>query len=105
MNDFLQVQKQSLPFAAGDIVSLALPRGRSGVMAVRAVQYLADAIWKRLQGTMPHPFKPQQRWLTLLNLGNGSAIAAKGCFALESPYLLRGKIGLIGNLCRGFKDD
>ena len=58
-------------------------------MAVRAGQYLADAIWKRLQGTMPRHFKPQQRWLTLLNRGNGSAIAAKGRFALESPYLLR----------------
>ena len=89
VNDFLQVQNQSSLFAAGDIVSLASPRGRSGVMAVRAGQYLADAIWKRLQGTMPHRFKPQQRWLTLLNLGNGSAIAAKGRFALESPYLLR----------------
>ena len=89
VNDFLQVQNQSSLFAAGDIVSLASPRGRSGVMAVRAGQYLADAIWKRLQGTTPYPFKPQKRWLTLLNLGNGSAIATKGRFALESPHLLR----------------
>ena len=89
VNDCLQVQEQSSLFAAGDIISLASPRGRSGVMAVRAGQYLADAMWKRLQGTTPHPFKPQKRWLTLLNLGNGSAIAVKGRFAFESPHVLR----------------
>lgn len=89
VNDFLQVQKEPSLFAAGDVVSLASPRGRSGVMAVRAGQYLADMIWKRLQGIMPHPFKPQTHWLTLLNLGNGSAIAVKGCFVFESPHLLR----------------
>jgi selenide,water dikinase len=103
VNNFLQVQKQQALFAAGDIVSLASLRGRSGVMAVRAGQYLADAIWKRLHGITPRRFRPQKRWLTLLNLGNGSAIAVKGRLAVESPHLFRLKDWIDRRFMQRFK--
>jgi selenide,water dikinase len=89
VNDALQVDGCEGLYAAGDIVNLPPPRGRSGVMAVRAGQYLASALWKTLKGQRVSPFRPQKRWLTLLNLGDGQAIAVRGALAYQARALFR----------------
>ena len=78
-------------FAAGDIISLPDPRPRSGVMAVRAGQYLTRALWSWLSGGYPTPFRPQKNWLTLLNQGNGSAVASKYQLAIQGRWVFRWK--------------
>ena len=47
-------------YAAGDIINLTSQRGRSGVMAVRAGQYLAESLWRLIRGGAASPFRPQR---------------------------------------------
>ncbi len=74
-------------FAVGDIISLPDPRPRSGVMAIRAGQYLTRALWSWLSGRYPASFKPQKNWLTLLNQGNGSAVASNYQLAVKGRWV------------------
>lgn len=85
----LQVHDYEGLYASGDIVNLPSLRGRSGVMAVRAGQYLAKALWQKIQGRHVSPFRPQRHWLTLLNLGDGEAIAVRGSFAYKGASLFK----------------
>ena len=89
VDQMLRVQGTQCLYAAGDIVSLETPRGRSGVMAVRAGQYLAEAIWTKLKGLRPKTFNPQKHWLTLLNLGDGKAIGIRGSFVARGRLMFR----------------
>ena len=89
VNAELQVDDCEGLYASGDIVNLPFSRGRSGVMAVRAGQYLAKALWQKIQGRHVSPFRPQRHWLTLLNLGNGEAIAVRGSLAYQGASLFK----------------
>jgi len=89
VNTELQVDDCEGLYASGDIVNLPSSRGRSGVMAVRAGQYLAKALWQKIQGRHVSPFRPQKHWLTLLNLGDGEAIAVRGSFAYKGASLFK----------------
>ena len=91
VDQMLRVQGSHHLYAAGDIVSLETPRGRSGVMAVRAGEYLADTIWAKLRGLTQRAFSPQKHWLTLLNLGDGKAIGIRGPFVAEGRLMFRVK--------------
>ena len=46
VNSELQVPGCDGLYASGDIINLPSPRGRSGVMAVRAGEYLAKSLWE-----------------------------------------------------------
>jgi selenide,water dikinase len=89
VNAELQVDDCEGLYASGDIVNLPFSRGRSGVMAVRAGQYLAKALWQKIQGRHVSPFRPQRHWLTLLNLGDGEAIAVRGSLAYQGASLFK----------------
>ena len=100
VNAELQVDNCEGLFAAGDIVNLPHSRGRSGVMAVRAGQYLAKALWQKIRGRHVSPFRPQKHWLTLLNLGDGEAIAVKGSLAYQGLSIFK----LKDHIDRGFME-
>ena len=89
VNAELQVDDYEGLYASGDIVNLPSSRGRSGVMAVRAGQYLAKALVQKIQGRHVSPFRPQRHWLTLLNLGDGEAIAVRGSLAYKGASLFK----------------
>lgn len=78
-------------YACGDVAELEATRPRSGVMAVRAGQYLAQAIPQILAGRTVAQFRPQKRWLTLLNRGDGSAIGIKGPWVVSGRWVWRMK--------------
>lgn len=103
VNQMLRVQGTQNLYAAGDVVSLETPRGRSGVMAVRAGQYLAKAIWTKLKGHTPKAFNPQKNWLTLLNLGDGSAIGIRGAFVAKGRLMFRLKDAIDRQFVRRFR--
>ena len=63
-------------FVAGD--SAALNRPKAGVFAVRAGPVLAQNIRRRIQGKSTLPWRIQRRWLAILNLGRGQALAWRG---------------------------
>ena len=90
-------------YAAGDIINLTSQRGRSGVMAVRAGQYLAESLWRLIQGRSASPFRPQKNWLTLLNLGDGEAIGIKGVLSYQGQSLFQLKDRIDRNFMARFK--
>ena len=89
VNSELQVPGCDGLYASGDIINLPSSRGRSGVMAVRAGEYLAKSLWQRIRGGSTHQFRPQKHWLTLLNLGDGEAIGVRGSLAYQGRALFK----------------
>ena len=83
----LQLLDDDDVFAAGDCASVAeYPREKSGVFAVRQGPVVADSLRRRSQGQSAIPFKPQERFLTLVSLGVKRAIAARGSFAAAGGW-------------------
>jgi len=68
-------------FGAGDCVRIEghdLPR--LGVFGVRQAPILLSNLLRRRSGEPPLTYRPQKRWLSILNLGHGDALATRGRF-------------------------
>ena len=79
-------------YGAGDAVTLqAAPRTpKAGVFAVRQGPVLAHnlAVALQFRGTL-RPYRPQPRYLALLNTGDGRAILTYGAVVLVSRWAMR----------------
>lgn len=92
VNRSLQSVSHPWVFAAGDIASIiGHPRPKSGVYAVRQGLPLAKNLRRFALGRRLHPYRPQKQALALLNMGDGSAIASRGRFALQGRWVARWK--------------
>lgn len=78
-------------FAAGDIASLADPRPKAGVFAVRQGPILAENIRCALAGQPLQTYGPQRFWLALISLPEGRAIADKWGLAVSGRWVARWK--------------
>lgn len=88
----LQVLDDDDVFAAGDCATvLQHVREKSGVFAVRQGPPLTDNLRRRARGAPVLPFLPQRRALSLLSLGERSAIASRGPFAASGRWVWRWK--------------
>ncbi len=87
----LQVEGYDDLFAVGDCaVQTGAPWvPRAGVYAVRAGPVLADNLEAASRGWPLGPYRPQRSFLSLLNLGGGSAIGSKWGRAIASPEVWR----------------
>ncbi len=93
VGDTLQTLSHDNIFAAGDVATMVNhPRPKAGVVAVRQGPPLYENLCRFLQGHPPKPFRPQQEFLNLIDVGYGQTIAARGPLAWESA------------LCRRWKD-
>lgn len=66
-------------FAAGDcaaIIGYDLPK--VGVFGVRAAPVLCHNLLARMRGATLKPYRPQRRYLSVLNLGDGTGLASWG---------------------------
>lgn len=75
-------------FAVGDCASLPGMR-KAGVYAVRAGPVLDQNLRAWIDGRQLRAFKPQPDFLSLLNLGDGTAIGAKWGIAFEGRLVMR----------------
>lgn len=78
-------------FAAGDAVSLEHhpDLARAGVYAVRQGPVLRDNLAEAARGGVPRRrFRPQRRFLALLNTGDGRAIFSYGAFAASGAWAM-----------------
>jgi pyridine nucleotide-disulfide oxidoreductase family protein len=88
----LRVSGTQWLFAAGDIATLvhAPDTPKAGVYAVRMGPHLVESLRHALgRGPAPRPFTPQRRWLSLMNVGDGTAIASWGPLALRAGWAMR----------------
>ena len=75
-------------FAVGDCASLPGLK-KAGVYAVRAGPVLDRNLRAQIDGRKLSAFKPQPDFLSLLNLGDGTAIGTKWGIALEGRFVMR----------------
>lgn len=91
VEDDLRVVGSDSLFAVGDCAALErwpeIPK--AGVYAVRQGPVLADNLRALLMGQPTLPYRPQRDFLTLLNLGDGTAIGARWGRALTGASLWR----------------
>ena len=83
VNDSLQSLSHPNVFAVGDIANMKNhPRPKAGVFAVRQSVPLYENLIRSIKDKPLVKFKPQEKFLTLLNLGDGRAIASRGKHSL-----------------------
>jgi len=90
VRDTLQVEGYDGIFAAGDCAALTrYPRlPKAGVYAVRQAPILTHNLSAVLEGRKLRVFKPQTDFLTLLNLGDGTAAGGKWGLAFEGRWVM-----------------
>jgi len=91
VRETLQTQSDPAVFGTGDCVAFPaypdLPR--NGVMAVREGRVLFENVSRHLKAKQLRAFRPQKRWLSLLNTNNGTAVASYGPLSLSGRWARR----------------
>jgi selenide,water dikinase len=101
----LQVVGHDELFAAGDCASLVERPGlaKAGVYAVRQGPVLAENLRAHLRGQPLRAYRPQRDFLSLLNLGDGSAIGSKWGVSFEGRWTFRLKNWIDRRFVRRFQ--
>ena len=101
----LQVEGHDELFAVGDCASLMEHPGtpKAGVYAVREGPYLTDNLRAKLAGHALRRYRPQSDFLTLLNLGDGTAIGVKKGLSFEGRWVMNWKHRIDRKFMRGFQ--
>jgi len=91
VRETLQAVGHDDTFATGDCASLvtAPDLAKAGVYAVRQGPVLARNLRARLTGRALAPYRPQRDFLSLLNLGDGRAVASKWGVSAEGAWAWR----------------
>lgn len=75
----LHAQGDPFVFAAGDCaVVTGAPRPAAGVFGVRAAPVLQANLMARAKGGALRAYQPQTRWLSIMDLGDGTGLAVRG---------------------------
>lgn len=91
-------------FGAGDCIDFDgrnLPK--LGVFGVRQAPVLLHNLLASLDGRSLAPYRPQRRWLTILNLGDGTALAVRRPFHWRGRLSMRLKDRLDGRFLRKYR--
>jgi selenide,water dikinase len=91
VRETLQAVSDPAVFGTGDCVSFPAYPGlaKNGVLAVRQGRILFDNVLAAIRGGRLQAFRPQRRWLSMLNTADGSAIASYGPFAMSGRWARR----------------
>lgn len=79
VNSKLHSVEDNRVFAAGDCAAMegySLPK--LGVFGVRQAEFIRHNLLASLEGKALREYRPQQRYLSILNLGNGTALSIRG---------------------------
>jgi selenide,water dikinase len=101
----LQVEGYDDLFAVGDCATMTeFPETpKAGVYAVRQGPFLYQNLLASLEGRPLRPYRPQSDFLTLLNLGDGTALGAKWGRSFEGEWVMRLKDWIDRKFMRRFQ--
>lgn len=97
IRDTLQTTGDDRVLATGDCAVLAsAPRPCVGVFGVRAAPVLVHNLAAMARGRRLRRFRPQRRWLSIMDLGDGTGLAQRGrrWWLGRAPLSLKRKIDL-----------
>lgn len=90
--DTLQTCSHPNIFAAGDVATMINhPRPKAGVFAVRQGPPLYENLKRQVSGQPLKPFRPQRRYLNIIDTDCDRAIASWGPFAIHARWCRRWK--------------
>jgi selenide,water dikinase len=105
VDDTLRSVDDGRIFAAGDIATqVNHPRPKAGVYAVRQGPALAHNLRASLSGGSLREHRPQQRFLSLLSLGDRRATADRGPFSATGAWVWRWKDHIDRSFMRRFSE-
>lgn len=88
INSYLQSVSHDNVFAAGDVATqVETPAPKAGVYAVRQAPILFANLRRYVGGRPLETYRPQRETLSLMALGQKSAIATRGRFTLEGDWV------------------
>lgn len=91
-------------FAAGDCAQLeGLPLPKIGVYGVRAAPVLLHNLLASLKGRPLRTFRPQRRYLSIMDLGNGQGFLMRGAWCAQGAWCLRLKRWLDRRFIRKYR--
>jgi selenide,water dikinase len=101
----LQVEGFDDLFAVGDCATMTeFPETpKAGVYAVRQGPYLYENLMASLEGRPLQRYRPQSDFLTLLNLGDGTALGSKWGRSFEGEWVMRLKDWIDRRFMRRFQ--
>ncbi|MEM9089219.1 MAG: selenide, water dikinase SelD [Cyanobacteria bacterium P01_F01_bin.53] len=87
VEDTLQTLSHPNIFAAGDVATMANhKRPKAGVFAVRQGPPLYENLKRQVTGRSLKPFKPQRRYLNIIDTDTEKSIASWGPFAIHAKW-------------------
>jgi selenide,water dikinase len=105
VDEALQCWEMPGVFAAGDVaMQEGWPRPRAGVFAVRQAPVLAHNLAAALEGRRLRRYRPQDRFLSLLSLGDKLAVADRGHFHASGGWVWRWKDRIDRNFMARFSE-
>lgn len=105
VNEYLQSTSHSDVFATGDVASMAhSPRPKAGVYAVRSAPFLVHNLRAALKGQSMKPARLQTDFLSLISLGDKTAVGQRNGISLFGSWVWRWKDTIDRKFMRLFDD-
>ncbi|MEZ5557480.1 MAG: selenide, water dikinase SelD [Pseudomonadales bacterium] len=102
---YLRSTSHPCVFAAGDVAALVhQPRPKAGVYAVREGPVLGENLRRAVAQRPLRPFRAQRRFLSLIGMADGRAVASRGPLVAQGAWVWRWKDRIDRRFMARFQD-